>query len=456
MNESNIGVALFSLFFAMVGIGSIFFTYQRRGQILRAANLNAKAIEELAKRDATRKSANASQLVRTAELDAEEIRSDAQRIVSAAEQRSERLREADKELQARLRETRSRLETMTDIAGEQAGSIEIINEDDLLTSQTYQEDRKRLRAELKTAAQDAVKNLRGHAADVNIGKYIGVSAKSDMAGALLVITAEMICAKVTPNNGHSSLNKMKDSIRAVSALLKAVDSRAELDADFAALLGERVRIEINYKRAKQVARDKQRELRAEQREEARARKEAEEAEAQALYEEELKRQAINELEQRMRSESEEERALHQAELDALQQELAEAHEKAERARSRAQDTKQGHVYVISNIGSFGDGILKIGMTRRLDPLDRVKELGDASVPFGFDIHALIESDDAPALENELHKLFDGRRLNKVNRRKEYFRVTINEIEEKLRAEGVEALVIPVASADEYYASIRLE
>ncbi|MBC7006392.1 GIY-YIG nuclease family protein, partial [Photobacterium sp. BZF1] len=84
-----------------------------------------------------------------------------------------------------------------------------------------------------------------------------------------------------------------------------------------------------------------------------------------------------------------------------------------------------------NKGSFGGDILKIGMTRRLEPMDRVRELGDASVPFFFDVHAMIPSDDAPKLEKDLHQLFADRRVNKVNHRREYFYVTIEEVEEAL-------------------------
>ena len=94
----------------------------------------------------------------------------------------------------------------------------------------------------------------------------------------------------------------------------------------------------------------------------------------------------------------------------------------------AQQTNRGHVYVISNIGSFGEDVYKIGMTRRLDPMDRVRELGDASVPFPFDVHAIIFSEDAPSLETKLHKIFDTKRVNLINPRKEFYNVTLEEIE----------------------------
>ena len=143
------------------------------------------------------------------------------------------------------------------------------------------------------------------------------------------------------------------------------------------------------------------------------------------------------------------------EIARLSQELQEANEKSERAKSMAQQTKQGHVYVISNIGSFGKNIFKIGMTRRLEPLDRVKELGDASVPFGFDVHAMIHSSDAPALESSLHKKFDQVRLNLVNNRKEFFRVSLLDIKEEVNKISPTAEFIETAEARDYRESLSI-
>lgn len=118
---------------------------------------------------------------------------------------------------------------------------------------------------------------------------------------------------------------------------------------------------------------------------------------------------------------------HSAEIELLRARLREAEEKSERAISQAQITRAGHVYVLSNIGSFGEGVHKIGMTRRLEPNDRVRELGGASVPFPFDVHLMISCDDAPSLENALHREFHKQRINKVNFRKEFFRVDLDAI-----------------------------
>ncbi|WP_244493713.1 DUF4041 domain-containing protein [Aureimonas sp. AU4] len=115
-------------------------------------------------------------------------------------------------------------------------------------------------------------------------------------------------------------------------------------------------------------------------------------------------------------------------IRVLEKDLAEAHARAERAQAMAERTRSGYVYIISNIGSFGEGVVKIGLTRRLDPLDRVRELGDASVPFVFDTHAIIYSDDAPTLERALHTEFDATRINAQNYRKEFFRAEIDDVE----------------------------
>lgn len=117
----------------------------------------------------------------------------------------------------------------------------------------------------------------------------------------------------------------------------------------------------------------------------------------------------------------------EAKIAELQAQLAAVEQKKEEIISR-QNGKAGYVYVISNLGSFGDKTFKIGMTRRLDPMDRIKELGDASVPFSFDVHSFIFSDDAVGLESELHKRLDSKRKNKINLRKEFFDISLDELE----------------------------
>jgi len=122
----------------------------------------------------------------------------------------------------------------------------------------------------------------------------------------------------------------------------------------------------------------------------------------------------------------------------------------------AQQTKRGHVYVISNIGSFGENVYKIGLTRRLEPLDRVKELGDASVPFAFDVHAMIYSEDAPALETALHRRFLQNQVNKVNRRKEFFRLRLQDIRDAMDEMNQEVKWTMAAEAKDYHETLAME
>jgi hypothetical protein len=136
-------------------------------------------------------------------------------------------------------------------------------------------------------------------------------------------------------------------------------------------------------------------------------------------------------------------------IATLEKDLAAAQAKAERAKAMAERTRSGYVYIISNIGSFGEGVVKIGLTRRLDPVERVRELGDASVPFTFDTHAMIYSDDAPALEHALHAEFESTRINMQNMRKEFFRASMEEVHAAVKQLAPAAQFFTDIEAQEY-------
>lgn len=207
------------------------------------------------------------------------------------------------------------------------------------------------------------------------------------------------------------------------------------------------------------------------------------AQEEREYQNEMKRQMKeerqrqDELERRQREAEEEEKRLaeqqrainealdqaegaYKAELEQqrleLEQKIADVHKQYERAKSMAQLTRQGHVYIISNIGSFGENVYKVGMTRRLEPMDRVKELGDASVPFDFDVHAMISCDDAPALEKALHDYLERYRVNKVNLRKEFFRVELEKIIEVVKRHHGNIEYVANPAALQYYRSLEIE
>jgi DNA repair exonuclease SbcCD ATPase subunit len=144
---------------------------------------------------------------------------------------------------------------------------------------------------------------------------------------------------------------------------------------------------------------------------------------------------------------------HTQEVERLETRLAEAEAKIQRAVSQAQLTRAGHVYVISNIGSFGEKVYKIGMTRRLEPQDRVRELGDASVPFPFDVHMMVYSEDAPKLENALHLALHRGRLNKLKPRKEFYHADLDSIVQIVRENHGEVEYRADAEALEYRQSL---
>lgn len=207
---------------------------------------------------------------------------------------------------------------------------------------------------------------------------------------------------------------------------------------------------------KQREREQQRLIKERIREEERAQREYDRAAKEAQKEESALRQAMEKARRELEQAGAQQRAEYEARLQELTQRLQQAEEKNQRAVSMAQQTKAGHVYVISNVGSFGENVYKIGMTRRLEPLDRIRELGDASVPFSFDVHALISSDDAPALEAALHKQLMHRQINKVNARKEFFRATLQEVRQVVEQQGVQASWTIAAEAKEYRETQAIE
>jgi len=226
---------------------------------------------------------------------------------------------------------------------------------------------------------------------------------------------------------------------------------AYLDARLAELKWAVVVQELRLKE-----REEQRAIQERIREEDKARREYERAMQEAAREEAAIKQAMDKARAEAEHASAGERAELEAELAELTQRLADAEAKGQRALSMAEQTRAGNVYVISNIGSFGDGVLKIGMPRRLIPEDRIKELGDASVPFGFDVHAMIRSDDAPALERMLHAAFDDARINKVNYRKEFFRIPLERLRNLAAEKGLEVTFTMASEAREYRETVALE
>lgn len=196
-------------------------------------------------------------------------------------------------------------------------------------------------------------------------------------------------------------------------------------------------------------REEQRAIKEKMREEEKARRDYERAMREAAKDEARLQEALAKARMEMEQASEEQKARYEQQLADLAEKLSEAEARSQRAQSMAQQTRSGYVYVISNIGSFGEDVFKIGMTRRLEPMDRIRELGDASVPFPFDVHAMIYCEDAPRIETALHKKFGEQRLNKVNPRKEFFRLGLAGIKDATKELGIEAQFTILAEAKEF-------
>lgn len=270
------------------------------------------------------------------------------------------------------------------------------------------------------------------------------------------------CDAAIANTNFKNVSTMEARINKAFDILNKLNevNQIHINHAYRDLKLEELQLTFEYRAKKQEEKEEQREIRAQMAEERKAQAEIDRAIREAEEEERRVQKALDKARKEMAEKLEKmtaEQALkYQDKIDALQDALTEAELKGQKALSMAQQTKRGHVYVISNIGSFGENVFKIGMTRRLDPYDRVDELGSASVPFLFDVHAMIHSDDAPFLENSLHQHFNERRTNLVNKRKEFFNVSLEEIKAAVfDVAGNDVDFIETASAQHYYETLAI-
>lgn len=251
------------------------------------------------------------------------------------------------------------------------------------------------------------------------------------------------CEAAIANARWNNVNAMEKRIlNAAEQIDKANESmNLRISAQYVSLKLDELHATHEYRERLKIEKEERAELARAEREERKLLAEAEAAEREE--------QRYQKLLDKARAEA----GVDEGRIAELEAALAEAHATSERARAMAEMTKSGYVYIISNIGSFGEDIVKIGLTRRLEPEDRVKELGDASVPFSFDTHAMIYSDEAPALENALHKEFAERRINTSNMRKEFFRVSLEEVENAVKRLAPTARFFADREAQEWHETL---
>jgi DNA repair exonuclease SbcCD ATPase subunit len=266
---------------------------------------------------------------------------------------------------------------------------------------------------------------------------------------------DAILSRVKHDNFGTLEQEIRDAFSLVNLNGEAFRNARVLPAYRDARVAE-LRWAVVVQELKLKEREEQRRIQEQIREEEKARRDYERALQEAAREEETIRKAMERARDEAAHASAQDKVRFEAQLAELNQRLAEAEAKNQRAISMAQQTRSGHVYIISNIGSFGEDVLKVGMTRRLNPDDRIWELSDASVPFDFDVHAMIKCDDAPALERLLHQRFDDLRVNKVNYRKEFFRVPIQRLRDFVTERKMEATFTMAADAREYRETLAYE
>lgn len=294
---------------------------------------------------------------------------------------------------------------------------------------------------------------------VNGSLAAGKKMTSDnIKSALLAFNTECenAISKVKFNNYESMKKRIEQIFKKINRMNSTNDIK--ISDEFLTLKFNELALAYEYSRKKQEEKERAREQREIERENLKVQREIE-AERKRIEKEKIHYQNIMaRLKEQIKQEkSEARKQFIREKIDAARGELAELDKALKDVDYRAANERAGYVYVISNIGAFGEGVYKIGMTRRLEPKDRIDELGGASVPFRFDIHAMIFSDDAPKLETALHNAFADRRVNMVNGRKEFFRVPLEEIERVVTENYDQTVDFKyLADAEQYRESLKMK
>lgn len=416
--------------------------------VLERARKEAKEIATSARKEAKEKTVKVEETLAAAIAYASEIR-------GKAEERAEEIAGKAYEARKRAEFYEAAAKAMENAASGYGGNYSIPS-DHLLDELAEDYGFKRAGEKLKLARERTrIMEKEGVAATCNYPEGWKRNYAIDFVLGAFNGKVDSILARLKPANQAKLVQEIKDTFVLVNRNGE-VFRNARIREEFLDARLDELKWGVAVQRIKDREREEQRAIREQIREEERARKEYEKASKQAQREEDLLARELEKARQEYEAAAGEDRAKYEADLRDLTKKLEAAEEKNRRAISMAQQTKCGHVYVISNIGSFGEDVYKIGLTRRLEPLDRVRELGDASVPFPFDVHAMIYSENAPALESALHQRFVQFQVNKVNRRKEFFRLKLQEVRAAIEEMKFEAKWTLAAEARDYRDTLAME
>ena len=265
----------------------------------------------------------------------------------------------------------------------------------------------------------------------------------------------VLISKVKHSNIDSIENRLKKTFTSLNNLYKRED--VEITQGYLNLKLDELHLAYEYEVKKQEEKEELREAREREREEKKLQKELERERQKFERENETINSEIEEAKAKMAQAAAEEKAKLEAEIAKLQEALDKNNEEVKKINEWKEKPGAGYVYIISNIGSFGEGVFKIGVTRRDNPEDRIRELSSASVPFRFDTHVFIFSKNAYDLESELHERFNNQRVNKVNMRKEFFRISIDDVKKIVEEnKGQVHSFIEHPDAEEYYDTLKME
>ncbi len=329
---------------------------------------------------------------------------------------------------------------------------------ELVNSDAYKERLNKIREAQKTLIKNNQAVTGNMNWTVNGSASEGKKMVKDMQKLLLRAfnsECDEVISRVTYANIELSEKRINTSFEAVSKLGRIMS--VAITSQYLKAKIEELYLAFEYKQKKQEEKEEQKELRAQLREEAKLQKEIEEARKKIQKEQKHYQNALDSINKQLLTATDEQKAELEQKKAEIEAQLGEIDKNIKDIDYRESNAKAGYVYIISNIGAFGENIYKIGMTRRLDPQERVDELSDASVPFNFDIHAMIFSDNAPALEAALHKAFEDKKLNMVNHRREFFNVTLDEIKTVVMEnfdKSVEFIDVP--EAEQYRTSLKMK
>lgn len=320
----------------------------------------------------------------------------------------------------------------------------------------YKEKLAEIRAEQKALIKNKGAVTGNTNWQVNGSKAQGNKMVSDTQKLLLRAfnnECDELVSKVKYTNFDASLERVYKSAEAISKLGTIMG--IAITRPYLQLKVNELRLAFEYQLKKEQEKEELKAARAEQREQAKIQKELDEQRKKIEKEQNHYQTAYSKLCEKLLSNPDDVDLLKKK--NELESQLTDINKALNDIDYRQANMKAGYVYVISNIGAFGENIYKIGMTRRLDPQERIDELGDASVPFNFDVHAMIFSDDAPALEAALHRAFENKKVNMVNHRREFFNVTLDEIKGVVKQNFDKTVeFIDVPDAEQYRISQRMK